>query len=159
MNILNEILGSIKPSVEIITKLENQEVDENEAVSMVCKASEEGYSATWYKDGEEIRDSEKYLIESESDTYTLTIPKSTVDDSGEFTIRIGDEESSANLVVNGENMLELKQCMVCSNSLTTVPTLKVDGLIRPLNCVECRGPIGVSGCCIGRWVPAKQGGM
>ena len=71
---------------------------------MVCKVSAEGHSASWYKDGEAVGESEKYDIETESDNFTLTIPKSTVEDSGEFTIRIGDAESSANLTVNGEDI-------------------------------------------------------
>ena len=82
---------------------------------MVCEVSAEGHSASWYKDGEEVGESEKYDIETESDNFTLTIPKCTVEDSGEFTIRIGDAESSANLTVNGEDIFELKQCMVCFN--------------------------------------------
>ena len=65
--------------------------------------SEEGHKATWFKSQNEIDDADdKYLVESEGDTFTLTIPKSTVSDSAEYTIRIGDVESSGTLVVNGE---------------------------------------------------------
>ena len=90
-------------SLRIISDLQNQEVSEDEPVSMSCIASEEGHTATWFKAQNKIDDiSDKYHVESEGDTFTLTIPKSAVSDSAEYTIRIGDVESSGTLVVNGE---------------------------------------------------------
>ena len=90
-------------SLRIISELQNQEVNEDEPVLFSCTVSEEGHKATWFKAQKEIGDTgDKYLMESEGDTFSLTIPKSTVSDSAEYTIRIGDAESSGSLVVNGE---------------------------------------------------------
>ena len=90
-------------SLRITSYLQNQEVNEDEPVSMSCTVSEDGHKATWFKAEKEIDDtSDKYHVESDGDTFTLTIPKSEVTDSAEYTIRIGDVESSGILVVNGE---------------------------------------------------------
>ena len=90
-------------SLGIISDLQNQEVNEDEPVSMSCTVSEEGHKATWFKAQNEIDiTSDKYHFESDGHTFTLTIPKSAVSDSAEYTIRIGDVESSGLLVVNGE---------------------------------------------------------
>ena len=90
-------------SLRIISDLQNQEVSEDEPVSMSCTVSEKGHKATWFKAQNEIDDtSDEYHVESDGDTFTLTIPKSAVSDSAEYTIRVGDVESSGILVVNGE---------------------------------------------------------
>ena len=70
---------------------------------MSCTVSEEGHKAIWFKAQKEIDDTgDKYLVESDGDTFTLTIPKTTVSDTAEYTVRIGDVESSGSLVVKGE---------------------------------------------------------
>ena len=95
--------SSLGSSLRIISDLQSQDVNEDEPVSMSCTVSEEGHKATWFKAEKEIDDtSDKYPVESDGDTFTLTIPKSQVTDSAEYTIRIGDVESSGILVVNGE---------------------------------------------------------
>ena len=86
--------------------LQNQEVTEGDTVCMSCTVSEEGHVAQWFKEKQEIDKtlSDKYQTDVDGGLFTLTIPKSTVSDSAEYTIKIGDVETSAKLVVNGESI-------------------------------------------------------
>ena len=83
--------------------LTEQAVLEEQPVTFVCKTSKPTKDVMWYKDDQEIDDDDDdYITSYEDVTFTLTIPVSSVEDSGEFTVKIGDETSSAKLVVNGE---------------------------------------------------------
>ena len=69
----------------------------------MCKTSKPPDDVLWYKDNQQIRDDDDHhLINNEEVTCTPDLPKPCVEDSGEYTVKIGDETSSAKLVVNGE---------------------------------------------------------
>ncbi len=105
----------IKTAPYFITELVDQEVEENEAISMTCQVSEPGKSATWFKDQGKIDESERCQMQADSDTFTLTLSKSEVSDAGEYTVRVENIQSSANLIVNGERQAGLKWCMIHFN--------------------------------------------
>ena len=89
--------------VSITESLIDQVVFEEQPVSFVCKTTKPTDEVIWYKDGKQIsKDDDNYLVHNEEASCTLTLPKPCVEDSGEFTVKIGDEISSANLNVNGE---------------------------------------------------------
>ena len=89
--------------VSITKPLIDQVVFEEQPVSFVCKTTKPTDDVIWYKDDKEIsEDDESYVMNNEEVTCTLTLPKPCVEDSGEFTVKIGDETSSAKLSVNGE---------------------------------------------------------
>ena len=87
----------------ITEPLIDQVVFEEQPVSFVCKTTKPTDDVMWYKDDKEIcEDDDNYVINNEEVTCTLTLPKPCVEDSGEFTVKIGNETSSAKLSVNGE---------------------------------------------------------
>lgn len=49
-------------------------------------------------------DSKQYEVQSDGCTYTLTLPKTTVEDSAEYTIVVEDKQASAKLQVDGKYM-------------------------------------------------------
>ena len=44
----------------------------------------------------------RYEIINQDFTYQLIIPNVTEDDSGEYTIKAGEVQSTANLIINGQ---------------------------------------------------------
>ena len=56
------------------------------------------------KNGEEIESNENYEITNVDTQCTLTLPKATVDDFGEYTVKVGEKKSTAKLEVKGEQM-------------------------------------------------------
>ena len=46
-------------------------------------------------------DSKKYQMVSDDCTHTLVLPKTTVDDSAEYTIVVEDKQAAAKLTVDG----------------------------------------------------------
>ena len=83
--------------------LVEETVLEKQPATFTCKISKPTKDVIWLKDHQEIDDDDdNYMTSYEDVTCTLTIPETTVEDSGEFTVKIGDATSLAKLVVNGE---------------------------------------------------------
>ena len=83
--------------------LRNQTVMEKEPVTFQCEMSKSNQPVQWLRDGKPIRHGAKYKISSEGPVYSLSIPKPSADDSGEYTVKIADVSSSAKLVVKGKH--------------------------------------------------------
>ena len=72
----------------------------------MCKESQDGQPVTWYKDGHELKDGDDgCIISSDGVTSTLTLPKSEVAEPTEYTAKIGDIETPAELVVGGKQLI------------------------------------------------------
>lgn len=65
----------------------------------VCKISDENAEVTWHKDGEKIVESEKYTFIKENAYRKLVINDTTIRDDGEYTVVLGEQECTADLVV------------------------------------------------------------
>ena len=68
-------------------------------VTLECEVSEPNRSVIWFKDGEEIKDDKRRKSTSDGSVHTLTIRKTEGQDAGEYTAKIGEEVTKANLVV------------------------------------------------------------
>ena len=82
--------------------LKDQKVTEKEPVIFTCELSKSNQPVQWLKDGKPIRHGVKYKISCDGATYSLSIPKPVVEDSADYTIKLGDVSSTGKLVVNGE---------------------------------------------------------
>ena len=83
--------------------MEPQKVSEGESATFTCELSKPAKSVVWKKNGKKIENDENFEITSSGAKYTLSLLKTSVDDSGEYTMSIGDKQNSAQLVVNGKH--------------------------------------------------------
>ena len=91
--------------VSFTVPLKDTTVPEEESVTLECELSKPDQKVKWLKDGKEIKPDKKRGIEIKVDgkKHILTIPKSLVDDTGDYTVKCGDVESKAKLTVEGKN--------------------------------------------------------
>ena len=79
---------------------------ENESVVLTCKVSESNRQARWYKDSSRIAsDDPRYVTDSDDCDFSLAIPNTKPEDSGEFMVKVADVQSTAHLQVLGELFL------------------------------------------------------
>ncbi len=100
------LFGIVESGVTFTQELAEQVVIENEPATFFCKLSKP-QQVLWYVEGKPIKEEdENYLIESINDIHSLTIPCTKVSDSGIYTVKVGDVQSAANLIVNGNFILK-----------------------------------------------------
>ena len=90
-------------SAAFTAKLKPRNVSEGDIASFTCELSKSVKSVVWKKNGKKIENDENFEITSSGVKYTLSLLKTSVDDSGEYTMSIGDKQTSAKLVVNGKH--------------------------------------------------------
>lgn len=62
---------------------------------------------TWCKDGEQVKPSDRIRVEEDGCTRKLIIDDANVNDEGEYTCVLGENECTAELIVIGMFLLEL----------------------------------------------------
>ena len=102
---LHSHLLESKPS--FTAPLKDTSVPEEQSVTLECELSKSYQKVKWFKDGKEIKPDRKRGITPKTDgrKYSLTIPKTDVSDSAKYSVKCGDEETTANLTVEGKNNL------------------------------------------------------
>ncbi|XP_039210335.1 obscurin-like protein 1 isoform X5 [Crotalus tigris] len=70
-----------------------------EHVELSCELSRPDGPVHWYKDGEEVEENERLLLESEGPHRRLVIPSVQVQDSGEFVCDAGGDSAFFNITV------------------------------------------------------------
>ncbi|KAM6460478.1 obscurin-like protein 1 isoform 8-T8 [Liasis olivaceus] len=78
---------------------ETQAYQVAERVVLSCELSRPDAPVLWYKDGEEVEESERLLLESEGPHRRLVIPLAQVQDSGEFVCDAGGDSAFFNITV------------------------------------------------------------
>ncbi len=83
--------------------LKNKDAFVGETVDFQCEMTQTGLEVTWLKNSEplSIADS-RYQIINRDTTYQLVIPSVTADDSGQYTVKVGDLQSTGILTVYGQ---------------------------------------------------------
>ena len=114
---LEEATGTAEATVHTVPSVSEampeQVVEEQEPVTFMSKVSQDGQPVTWYKDGHELKDGDDgCIISSDGVTSTLTLPKSEVADSSEYTVKSGDIETPAELAVAGKQLIHLKEAVI-----------------------------------------------
>ena len=90
-------------SAELPAVMKPQKVSEGDSASFTCELSKPAKSVVWKKNGNKIENDENFEITSSGTKYPPSLLKTSVDDSGEYTMSIGDKQTSAKLVVNGKH--------------------------------------------------------
>lgn len=75
-----------------------------ERVVLSCELSRPDVPVCWYKDGEEVEESENLSLESEGPHCRLVIPSAQVQDSGEFVCDAGGDSAFFNVIVTGKRI-------------------------------------------------------
>ena len=82
--------------------LENKEVMVDETVTFACQMTKPEVNVTWLRDGKPLSlTGERYEKINQDCYFQLVIPKVTVNDSAEYTVKVGELQSTAVLIVNG----------------------------------------------------------
>ncbi len=86
--------------------LKDVTVKEEETVTLQCELSKPNQKVKWFKNGKELKPDKKRGIEPKVDgmKHTLTIPKSILDDTAEYSVRIGDQETKGKVTVEGKKI-------------------------------------------------------
>ena len=91
--------------------LKDTESQVDDEVTLTCETSKPNQKVTWYKNGKPIKPDKKTKITSEGMVQSLTLPKSTKDDTAEYTVKLGDIETKGKLTVKGVFQLLLSMDM------------------------------------------------
>lgn len=74
---------------------------EGDTLTLICEVNKPGVIAMWLKDGEQITITDGYEITVDGCHHILTIPHATLDDEAEYTVMIGNEESTGLVLIEG----------------------------------------------------------
>lgn len=91
-------------AAEFITRPQNQEVVEGEAVEFSCSVSKETYEVKWFRSDKEVETGDKYTVVSEGKRRALTVKNCDLKDEGGYVAHIGSIKASADLSVIGEDL-------------------------------------------------------
>lgn len=93
-----------EPPVRVVSSYaeETHSYQVGDRVVLACELSRLDAPVQWYKDGEEIQQSECLLLESEGPCRRLIIPWAQLQDSGEFVCDAGSDSVFFNITVAGK---------------------------------------------------------
>ena len=86
----------------MITPLADVKVEEGETIPLECVISKSRQVAAWYKNGVKIKPIDRNKVTVEDKKHILNVVDSEVKDSAEYSVKFGDLESKASVVVEGK---------------------------------------------------------
>jgi|SRR6218665_1110655 len=93
---------TIELPVTITSPLKEISILEHATATFSCEVSKANQTATWYKNGVEIKPDEKHEITVDGTFQIMNIKDTSAsEDDADYTIKIGDNGSSAHLHVEG----------------------------------------------------------
>ncbi|XP_037554230.1 obscurin [Nematolebias whitei] len=87
------------PPVMFKTKLRNQQVEEENSLTLSCELSKPGLAAEWRKGKELLKNDFKYQIKNRNSVMELTIKNAQLEDSGLYSCDYEDVKTTANVTV------------------------------------------------------------
>ena len=96
-------IALVETPISFTAPLKDNTVSEKESVVLECEVSKDNAKPKWFKDGKEIKPDKKKGIITKTDgrKLSLTIPSPMVDDSGKYSVQVGDENVECELTVEG----------------------------------------------------------
>lgn len=82
--------------------LKDIECREFEPVTLACEVTNELAAVSWFKDGQEVKESPRVKFTVDGSVHTLTISEACLDDEAEYTCKVGDVTTSCELLVESE---------------------------------------------------------
>ncbi|KAM3620450.1 uncharacterized protein V6R79_023680 [Siganus canaliculatus] len=87
------------PPITFKTRLRNQQVEEENSVTLSCELSKPGLAAEWRKEQEVLKNDFKYQIKNRNSVMELTIKNTQLEDSGLYSCSYGDAKTAANITI------------------------------------------------------------
>ncbi|CAJ1060641.1 LOW QUALITY PROTEIN: obscurin [Xyrichtys novacula] len=87
------------PPITFKTKLKNQQVEEENSITLSCELSKPGLTVEWKKGQELLKNNFKYQIKNRNCIMELTIKNSQLEDSGLYSCNYSDVKTTANITV------------------------------------------------------------
>ncbi|PWA20807.1 hypothetical protein CCH79_00007110, partial [Gambusia affinis] len=87
------------PPVTFKTKLRNQQVEEENNVTLSCELSKPGLAVEWMKGKEVLKSDFKYQIKNRNSIMELTIKNTQLEDSGLYSCMCGDVKTTAHVTI------------------------------------------------------------
>ncbi|XP_023195956.1 obscurin-like isoform X8 [Xiphophorus maculatus] len=87
------------PPVTFKTKLRNQQVEEENSVTLSCELSKPGLAVEWMKGKELLKSDFKYQIKNRNSIMELTIKNTQLEDSGLYSCMCGDVKTIAHVTI------------------------------------------------------------
>ncbi|XP_054458971.1 obscurin [Anoplopoma fimbria] len=87
------------PPITFKTKLKNQQVEEENSVTLNCELSKPGLAVEWRKGQEQLKNNFKYQIKNRNSSMELTIKNTQLEDSGLYSCFCGDVKTTANITI------------------------------------------------------------
>ncbi len=82
--------------------LKDTSVPESETATFTCELSKPDKKVTWYKNGKEIVPDEHFEVKVEGTVHSLKVKDTALDDSADYSVKLGEESSKAKLTVLGK---------------------------------------------------------
>nr|XP_046247907.1 obscurin [Scatophagus argus] len=87
------------PPITFKTKLRNQQVQEENTVTLSCELSKPSLAVEWRKGQELLKNNFKYQIKNRNSVMELTIKNTQMEDSGLYSCIYGDVKTTANITI------------------------------------------------------------
>eukprot|EP00063_Salmo_salar_P071848 XP_014046683.1 PREDICTED: obscurin-like isoform X3 [Salmo salar] len=94
--------ASLKIKAQLVTfkhKLESQEAEEGDNVTLHCELSKPGVPVEWRKGTQVLKSGEKYQLKQKESVSELLISKLVPEDSGDYSCVCGDQKTTASLKI------------------------------------------------------------
>lgn len=82
-------------------KIDTQHCTEGNKIELTCTVYTDSIEVKWYKEKDELHRSKNILITSNGNQRTLTIPKTTIPDSGTYCVKAHNVEMKMSITVKG----------------------------------------------------------
>lgn len=92
------------PPVTFKTKLRNQQVEEENSLTLSCELSKPGLAVEWRKGEELLRNDFKYQIKNRNSVMELTIKNAQLEDSGLYSCFYGDVKTTASVTITRKSV-------------------------------------------------------
>lgn len=95
-----------------ISKIDPQICVEGDTIQMTCSVYADGIEVQWYKGEQVLTESKNLLIHSYKTKRMLTIKKATVNDSGNYFVKVGNVEMEIPVTVKGNSDTKERQKII-----------------------------------------------
>ncbi|XP_066957175.1 titin-like [Macrobrachium rosenbergii] len=125
---------TVKGLDDFVERLQDVEVQELEEAVLQVEVSSDKGRISWHKDGEELTNTDRIKLVSQGKVHKLVLKKATLQDEGEYTCVLGDQECTAELTVRelpAEIVRKMKDQVVSKGNKATfeVELTKGDAVI------------------------------
>ena len=91
----------LEAPVKFLSEIQDQTAKEAGSVIIKCQVSKPTAKVTWYKNGKEVKPSDKVKVISDGAEQSLCVSDLTANDAGKYTAKCGDASCDATISIQG----------------------------------------------------------